>query len=499
MRVAVFDRYWSTLGGGEQFAGGIAAALAERFDVELLGPEPIDHARLAERLRLDLSGLPLRLVDSDDEVSAASLDYDLFVNCTYMSPTVNRAKHGLYVVHFPGAPPGRRQQLKDEPRRRFGRLVRDKATVVVRANFLSPLVPGGPRRSDGLGVLDVYAPEGTRIDLIVGTPLTAAHRSVPLSLLSGRTVLGEAVVSTPGTTFSFTTTGEWPQQVTLFTPVVVDHGTTRHADVELRALRVNGRPVPVPPDRLLHRLLPPDRLAFLRSYDTVASNSTFTAGWVKRLWGRDSQVLYPPVNPVAPGAAKEPIILSLGRFFDPSRGHCKKQVEMVEALRSMVERGTVGDWQLHLVGGVSAPDRDYAMRVKQLAQGLPVHVHLNAKGAVVADLLSRASIYWHAGGLGEDPEAHPERFEHFGIAVVEAMTAGLVPVVFGAAGPAEIVEHERSGLHFADVAGLAAATERLLADPALRATLAQGALARAGDYGDAAFKRRLFELVEAAV
>lgn len=494
MRVAVFDRYWSTLGGGEQFAGGIAAALSERYDVELLGPEPVDHPRLAERLRLDLSHLPVRLVDTDDEVSAASLDYDLFVNCTYMSPVVNRAKQGLYVVHFPGAPAGRKQRVKDEPRRLVGRSLRTPV-VVVRANFLLSLSPGGPRRTDGLGVLDVYAPEGTRIDLVVGAPLRNGQERVPVSLLSGRTVLGEAQVSVAGTTFSFTATGEFPQQLTLFTPVVEQDGEARHADIELRALRIDGRPAPVPGDNLLHRLLLPDRQAFLRSYDTIASNSTFTAGWVQRMWGVPSQVLYPPVNSVEPAPEKEHLILSLGRFFDPSRGHCKKQVEMVQAFRSLVERGLAGDWQLHLVGGVSAPDRDYAMRVKAEAQGLPVKVHMNAPGAVVSDLLARSSIYWHAGGIGEDPELHPDRFEHFGIAVVEAMTAGLVPVVFGAAGPAEIVQDGTSGLHFRDVAALASATERLLGDPLLLAALSVGARSRADDFGAAAFRKRLFELV----
>ena len=57
MRIAVYDRYWSTLGGGEQFAGGIAAALRSHHDVDLVGPEPIDTGRFAERLSIDLAGL----------------------------------------------------------------------------------------------------------------------------------------------------------------------------------------------------------------------------------------------------------------------------------------------------------------------------------------------------------------------------------------------------------------------------------------------------------
>jgi hypothetical protein len=44
-RIAVYDRYWSTYGGGEQFAGGIASVLSERYDVDLLGPQPVDIDR----------------------------------------------------------------------------------------------------------------------------------------------------------------------------------------------------------------------------------------------------------------------------------------------------------------------------------------------------------------------------------------------------------------------------------------------------------------------
>jgi len=40
------------------------------------------------------------------------------------------------------------------------------------------------------------------------------------------------------------------------------------------------------------------------------------AGWVKRLWGRSSEVLYPPVRlRPAPSTPKERLILNVGRFF----------------------------------------------------------------------------------------------------------------------------------------------------------------------------------------
>jgi glycosyltransferase involved in cell wall biosynthesis len=209
--------------------------------------------------------------------------------------------------------------------------------------------------------------------------------------------------------------------------------------------------------------------------------------------------LYPPVRLLAAGTVpKEPLILNIGRFFDPRRGHSKKQFEMVRAFRRLHESGRSEGWWLHFVGGCSPEDRDYAMAVKREALGLPVHVHLSAPGAVLQDLLARSSLFWHAGGLGEDPETHPDRFEHFGISVVEAMSAGLVPVVFGAAGPAEVVRDGVDGVHFATIDGLVCSTAALIADGSRRQALVAAARERATAFGPDAFRRRLDALVARA-
>ena len=142
---------------------------------------------------------------------------------------------------------------------------------------------------------------------------------------------------------------------------------------------------------------------------------------------------------------------------------------------------------------MNAGPRATALRV------LPVHVHLSAPGSVLADLLARASIYWHAGGLGEDPETHPDRFEHFGISVVEAMGAGLVPVVFGAAGPAEVVRDGVDGLQFRTVEELESITATLVGDPGRRSALAASAVRRSADFGPDAFAPRLQTLVDGLV
>ena len=83
------------------------------------------------------------------------------------------------------------------------------------------------------------------------------------------------------------------------------------------------------------------------------------------------------------------------------------------------------------MGGCGPEHRPYLDEIRSAAEGLPVTLHPEASGAELRDLYGRASIFWHAAGLGEDPDRHPDRFEHFGITTVEAMSAGAVPVVIG--------------------------------------------------------------------
>jgi glycosyltransferase involved in cell wall biosynthesis len=195
--------------------------------------------------------------------------------------------------------------------------------------------------------------------------------------------------------------------------------------------------------------------------------------------------------------SKERMILSIGRFFGAASGHSKKQVELVRAFRRLVGTGLDG-WRLVLVGGCDAEHRDYAMQVRREAAGLPVEVRFNAPGSVVQDLLGRAALYWHGAGWGEDEDAHPDRMEHFGIAVVEAMSAGAVPLVFGAAGPAEVVVDGVSGRHFRTEAELVARTRELVDDEALRRRFAEAAVARAREFAWDRFTTRLWQLVDGA-
>jgi glycosyltransferase involved in cell wall biosynthesis len=111
---------------------------------------------------------------------------------------------------------------------------------------------------------------------------------------------------------------------------------------------------------------------------------------------------------------------------------------LVHALKLLNSQSS-SQYQLHLVGGVSERDASYLKKVKMAAEGANVVIHDNASLETLSHLLNSCGIFWHATGLNTD-QSSPEKLEHFGMSLVEAMSAGLVPFVFDSAGPHEILE-----------------------------------------------------------
>lgn len=237
--------------------------------------------------------------------------------------------------------------------------------------------------------------------------------------------------------------------------------------------------------------------SWLSTYSQFLANSAYTARWTQEIWDVPSRIVFPPVRPVvtADWSAKNSTIASIGRFFDPVHGHCKKQRDLLDGFTRLHDVGRTSvsgeQWKLTFVGGADAANRNYTLDVKKAARGYPIEVCINQPRSVVEDVLSRASIYWHGSGFGEDESTHPERFEHFGIAVVEAMAAGAVPIVFGAAGPAEIVRHGVDGFHWTTLDDLARHTYELMSDPNRRRTMAESAVARAAEFSLDRFRAAL--------
>ena len=514
-RVAVYDRWWATAGGGEKFAGGIAEVLARQHDVTLLTHEPLDLVALGERLQLDLSAVHTRRVDlAPEAVSEASEDFDLLVNASYTSEAENRARAGLYVVHFPTPPGPRAMGWRKLAIDRLTPLAAEPGRVLCWVAGLHPPERSGRIRlrwTTGDAHLAVQLPPGERALLRITFGHLLAPEVAPIEAVvevDGRRVASGTVRSHPGRHGGATVTVTAPVTgAPDGAPVLVRIRSPHHvpADVvggwDRRRLGVPvlgvqlGRGIRAVA-KARHPSLwgVPPTLGWLTSYDRVVANSEYTRTWIRRWWGIDAGLLHPPVT-LQPRRAKQPIILSVGRFFAAEHGHSKKQREMVAAFRMLCEGGLTG-WELHLVGGCSEADRPYLEQVLRDAEGLPVQVHVDASGDELRRLYGAASIYWHASGLGEDDEADPDRFEHFGITTAEAMSAGAVPVVIGRAGQREVVVDGVSGCWWESLEELVAHTRALIDDPDRLATLSAEAERRAADFGPDAFARTLGGIVE---
>lgn len=467
VKVAVYNLYWTTFGGGEQMAGAIVDALSRDHEVEMIGHDPLDLDEARERLGVRLDGVTFRRVPADGYAATiASADYDLFVNHTYRSVTPSLARLGLYFVMFPhelGASTAQRVA------RRVGRPVAGAARLL-----------GGVAERRGQAVIEgptmvQVEPDARRVQVVLRSDLgedVLATAVLPGAQPTRRRVDGRLEIEIP-------VPGEALGQV-MVSPVLLAERRPEHARLVLEQLIVDGRPVSVSPRALAQRVVPVRAADFLATYQRVVANSDYTLGWTRRWWGRGEGVISPPVRMRAAGP-KEQLIVSVGRFFGEGSGHSKRQLELVRAFRMMVEQGLVG-WRLVLIGGCSGKDREYAMAVRREAAGLPVEVRLSAPGSVVDAHLAAASVYWHGAGYGSDLERHPDRAEHFGIAPIEAMSAGAVPVVFDAGGPASVVRSEVDGLRWRTLDDLAAQTWRLVRDDALRARLATSAAERAARF-----------------
>ncbi len=160
-----------------------------------------------------------------------------------------------------------------------------------------------------------------------------------------------------------------------------------------------------------------------RRHDVVMANSSWTRGHISSVWGRGALLAYPPCGAMKGITRKENgkvIVLSLAQFR-PEKDQMK-QLEAWALLPPSVRRKA----KLVVAGAVRhADDQRILDALKRQAAGMDgVEFLVSAPRHEIMALLQTASI-----GL------HTMRLEHFGIAVVEFMAAGLVVVAHASGGP----------------------------------------------------------------
>lgn len=230
----------------------------------------------------------------------------------------------------------------------------------------------------------------------------------------------------------------------------------------------------------------------LARVNKVICNSKFTKRSIDREFGVESVVLYPPVavEKFKP-KQKENIILNVGRFSELLQS--KGQDILIKAFKRLVKRG--GDWELLLVGGVEVGADKYLKKLLKLSASLPIKIVKSPDFKALRDFYGKAKIFWSASGYGVNEKREPQKVEHFGITVVEAMAAGCVPVVYKAGGHKEIVRNEVSGFLWSDRASLLKFTRRIQDDEGLRKKMAIIARERSQKYSYERFEKEFNTLL----
>jgi glycosyltransferase involved in cell wall biosynthesis len=175
-------------------------------------------------------------------------------------------------------------------------------------------------------------------------------------------------------------------------------------------------------------------------------------------------------------------------------GDYKKQSVMSEVFKDMIKRD-LKDWEMVFAVSVNDDEKKDFENFKKSCDGFPIRFLINKNNNELWDIYSRAKIYWHATGFGEDLSSHPELAEHFGISTVEAMGAGVVPVVINAGGQKETVRDNIDGFLWDTKQDLREKTLKLVKDEKLWLKMAESSAKRAEHFARDRFCRELSSII----
>jgi glycosyltransferase involved in cell wall biosynthesis len=163
----------------------------------------------------------------------------------------------------------------------------------------------------------------------------------------------------------------------------------------------------------------------------VLTNSEFSRKAIFNEFGVDSTVVHPPVdvetfrNASLWSDIRDDSILVVSRF------HPSKKLENAIHLARLLKRKGIGKC-VKIAGNINPNDATYYRYLKNLVRryGLQdfIMFEVNVNFGKLLDLMRRTKVYFH-----------PMPGEPFGISTVEAMSAGLVPVVPDTGGHTEFV------------------------------------------------------------
>ena len=187
-----------------------------------------------------------------------------------------------------------------------------------------------------------------------------------------------------------------------------------------------------------------ERWARLRPPDLVIYNSEFTGMTLRRVFPRArAELLHCPVSPPVVSATREAVrrefgvppetavIVQVGRL-ERWKGHAL----LLHALGFL---GDLPGWECWIVGGAQrASEKTYEAQLKNLvvSRGVRTRVRFLGERDDIGNVLTGADIFCQ-------PNAQPEPF---GVAIIEALYAGVPVVATAMGGPTEIITGHGCGI-----------------------------------------------------
>ena len=104
----------------------------------------------------------------------------------------------------------------------------------------------------------------------------------------------------------------------------------------------------------------------------LVANSAYTKDAIERVWGRESNVFYLPIEDDYYVGEKEKVIAHVSRFTAPTQYADKGHRQMLQAFRYIND-----DWQLIMIGTVDPNQHGYLSSLMAEASGLNVMFAVN--------------------------------------------------------------------------------------------------------------------------
>lgn len=193
---------------------------------------------------------------------------------------------------------------------------------------------------------------------------------------------------------------------------------------------------------------------------------------------------------------KQVNIVMLGRIFLSRQN--KGYHVAIPTFRRLVEvdKGQTS-LHLHIVGNLQrSPDSDsskYLSELRAMAKDLPVSFHIGVSSAMLDRIMRNGTIFWHMTGIDQPREGEdPASLEHFGIANLEGMSYGMIPIVLDRGGPVEATEHGVNGFIASSAYEFITCSQRIIRMKAEeRTAMRRRAILKSKNYGVNNFKDKM--------